>query len=265
MKVLVTTSQSLLLVDTESGEYRSLDRDRGPYFGMSCHNDVLYAVARNGGNDGGLDMILMLDSKLALCGTIDMPGRHNDIHEIAWCNDQLWVTFTAANAVGILSDGRWEWWHPQGEQEKDIFHFNSFLFESDRVWVLAHNYGDSELFAFSYEDKRLLERRKVGVCAHNIRRVGEELLLCSSREGLLLGTCGFRLSTGGWPRGLLVADGVRCVGISELSHRSERGLTTGAVQVYDGSWRLQKTITFPGEGNVHEVLLLPPAFIGRLT
>lgn len=259
MKVLVTTSQSLLLVDTESGEYRPIDRGHGLYYGMAVHEGQLYVAARNGAAERGGE-ILIFDADLKLCSSIPLPFPTHGLHEIAWHDGKLWVTFTSENMIGIFDGTEWEEWYPLGRQERDVFHFNSLMFESGRVWVLAHNYGHSFLLECSYPGNRVVSRVQMGNHAHSIRRVGGQIIVCSSGEGALLGTDGLRVTTGAWPRGLATDASVWCVGLSAPAERSERGFANGELLIYSNQWSPQQPVALPAEGMVLDVLQLSSGF-----
>jgi|SRR3990167_5553446 len=47
MRLLLTTSQSFLLLDTDNGESYPLDRGHGLYYGIARNNDRIYVAARN--------------------------------------------------------------------------------------------------------------------------------------------------------------------------------------------------------------------------
>jgi hypothetical protein len=259
VKVLVTTSQSLLLVDTESGEYRPIDRGHGLYYGMAVHGGQLYVAARNGDAERGGE-ILVFDAELRRCGSIPLPFPTQGLHEIAWHDEKLWVTFTSENMIGIFDGTEWEEWYPLERQERDVFHFNSLMFEPGRAWVLAHNYGYSFLLECSYPEKRVISRAQIGNHAHNVRRVGGQIVVCSSGDGVLLGADGLRVTTGAWPRGLATDNSAWCVGLSAPAERSERGFTNGELMICNNQWLPQRTVALPAEGMVLDVLRLPPGF-----
>lgn len=265
MKVLVTTSQSLLLVDTESGKYRPIDRGHGMYYGMAVHEGQLYVAARNqllvekNGHRGDGE-ILIFDSSLRRAGSLVAPFQLRDMHEIAWHGGVLWVTCPADSMVAMFDGTAWEQWYPLGAQQSDVHHFNSLMIDDGRAWVLAHNWGSSELLSFSRPDMALTRRIGIGMDAHNIRRHDGQLIICSSRDGLVLGTRGFKLDTGGWPRGIVCDGDARCVGVSALAERSGRDLAAGRLLVFDVLWALTKEIGLPSEGMVLDLLRLPAGF-----
>ena len=277
MKLLVTTSQSLLLVDTDSGSHTALDQGRGLYYGIAHADGKLFvasrqrAVSSDSQRESERGNILVFDRKLQPLGLLTAPFPLRDLHEIAWHEGKLYASCSHDNMVAIYDGANWEQWFPldpaprggsldNGKGPGDINHFNSFFFEDDRIWVLAHNRGPSELLGFSLATRELVERINLGEMAHNIWREDGELLTCSSIDGKIVGQRGFTLETGGFPRGVAFAPGLRCIGVSAMAERKERDFTTGKLALYDDSWTLQKEIVLQDEGLVLDVRPLPDGF-----
>jgi|GEM_PF-253607 O-antigen chain-terminating methyltransferase len=272
MKLLVTTSKSLLLVDTDSGSTTALDRGRGLYYGIAEADGKLFVASRQRGvssdteRDTERGQILVFDQSLRAIGLLLAPFPLRDLHEIAWHEGKLYASCSYDNMVAIYDGANWEQWFPlggnleDGKGPGDINHFNSFFFESGRIWVLAHNRGPSELLSYSLDSRELVERVNLGNSAHNIWRENGHLYTCSSIEGKLVGEDGFVLETGDFPRGVAFAQGLRCVGLSAMAERRARDFTTGKLALYDDAWRWQKDIVLQDEGLVLDVRLLPEGY-----
>jgi hypothetical protein len=269
MHLLLTTSRSFLLLDTESGDIRCIERGHGLYYGIAHNGDHLYVAARNRlvssdiPQDEERGEVRIFDRMLRPCGSLRAPFPLRDLHEIGWHRGKLWATASHDNMIAIFDGAAWEQWYPLGMPEggpSDINHFNSFMFDDDRVWILAHNRGASELLAFSLETRELIEKIGLGYCAHNIWRENGSFFTCSSAEGMVKGENGFSLETGGFPRGAAHAGGIRCIGISEVAERKARDLTVGKVIVFDEDWRQEKEIHLPGEGLILDLMPLPQGF-----
>ena len=199
----------------------------------------------------------MFGRDLALRGEIAAPFPLRDMHEIAWDGVALWVTCSHEDMVAVREGDTWRRWYPLGRPllpPGDRHHFNSFAIDERRVGVLAHNWGASRLFLFDRSNLSLREEVPLGFDAHNAWREGDAWRACSSREGLVVGSDGFTLTTGGFPRGIARANGARLVGISQLAERGERDFTTGVVQVYSDDWQLRREIPLPGEGLVLDIV-----------
>lgn len=269
MQLLLTTSHSFLLLDTDSGLSYPLDRSRGLYYGISHHRDKVYVAARGrlvSSDIGQADErgeILVFDRALRPCGKLSAPFPLRDIHEIAWHGGRLWIAGSFDDMIAIYDGVQWAQWFPLGGAEdgpRDVHHFNSFMFDEDRVWILAHKRGASELLAFAQPTLELVERIGLGNCAHNIWREGSEIFTCSSMDGRIVGHRGFSLQTDGFPRAVAFDARTRCVGISAMAERKDRDLSTGKLMIFDQDWRLRKEMCLPGEGLILDMLPLPAGF-----
>ncbi|MTV40537.1 hypothetical protein [Duganella radicis] len=267
MNLLLTTSQSFLLLDTDSGHARRLDGGRGLYYGIARHGEHLYVAARRrlvssdvpAADERG--EILMFDRRLRPCGSLRAPFPLRDLHEIAWHDGKLYATASHDNLIAVYDGQRWEEWYPLGGPGVgDQNHLNSFMFENGLIWILAHNRGPSELYAFSLAERRQVQRIALGNCGHNMWREQGQMLTCSSAESRLLGDQGFELHTGGFPRGVAFNATRRCLGISALIERKARDFTVGKVRVYDRAWQALHDIDMAGEGLVLDLMELPAGF-----
>ena len=265
MKLLITTSFSLLELNTKNGKIRRVLHGDGLYYGLARTDKSIYVAARKRMVSSDVPVenergeILVFDLKLELKERLQAPFPLRDLHQIAYHDGKLWATCSYDNMVAIWDGKEWRQWFPLGEtadSPRDVHHYNSLFFEDDLVWVLAHNRGASELLAFSLLSRNLVNRIGLGNQAHNIWRENGQLFTCSSGEGKILGEAGFVLKTNGFPRGYAFDGNVRCVGISELAERRSRDLTTGKVLIFDNVWKLQKEIFLPQEGLVLDLLPL---------
>ena len=197
------------------------------------------------------------------------PRALRDLHDAAAHAGALWSICSYDDAVGIyrFEEASWTWWHPLERAPSggpDQYHFNSLCFEDDLVWVLAHRRGPSWLLAFPVaaalagQTVPPVHHIKLGQQAHNIwRQPDGELCTCSSIEGVLLGERGWRLETGGFPRGVAkLADGW-VVGVSALKERRERDFSDAHLLFYDGAWQLRHKVTLPKVGMVLDLLPIP--------
>lgn len=267
MNLLITTSQSFLLLDTSSGHAHVLDRGHGLYYGIAHNENKLFVAARNRLVSSDVDPseergeVLVFDRSLRLCERLQAPFPLRDLHEIAWHDGKLWLTSSHDNMIAIWDGQVWERWYPLGAQDAgDVNHFNSFMFDQGLVWILAHNRGPSELLGFSLETRQLVQTVAMGNCGHNIWREDGELYSCSSAESRLLSDSGFVLDTGGFPRGVAFDASTRCVGVSALTERKSRDFTSGKVMVFERDWSLRHEIDMAGEGLILDLCRLPAGF-----
>lgn len=268
-RLLVTTSHSLLLLDGRTGDFSPVHRDEGLYFGIGERGGRWYVAAR--GRMVSSDVapeeergsILVFDAGLALVDRLTAPFTLRDMHEILWHGDRLWITCSFDNVIAIhdAASGRWEAWHPLGPTPGppyDVNHLNSLAVIDGRLCVVAHNFGASELLEFDLRTRELLARRPFGNQSHNIRVMDDgAIMTCSSGEGALVATNGWRLEVGGFPRGIAKAGGETYVGISEIAERKDRDLSTGRIAVFDSAWKHRRTLELRGEGLILDLQPLP--------
>jgi hypothetical protein len=268
--LLVTTSHSLLRVDPESGTSVPIHRGLGLYFGIATDGERYFVAARGRmvssaePAEGERGRILVFDRALRLVEEMQAPFALRDLHEILWDAGRLWVTCSYDNMVAIYdaSTATWEEWYPLGrtaEPPYDVNHLNSLAMVDGSLCMVAHNKGPSEMLRFDPRTRELLSREPFGNQSHNIRETGDGLITCSSGEGALVGSNGWRLEVGGFPRGLLTQGSEYYVGISEILERKDRDLSSGKVLVFDPQWRLLRTIDLPGEGLVLDIQKAPRA------
>lgn len=266
MKLAVTTSYSVLCVDSTTGEFSPLHRGGGLYYGQTSNRLGVLVGARyrmvssDVPPDSEQGAILFFDKDLGISSRIQPADfAMRDIHEICWMHGRLWVTCSYDNMVAIWDGSSWERWYPLGPSSAppwDRNHFNSFFFEGDSVWLVAHNMGASELLEFDRRTRELRTRVALGNQAHNLWRENGYLYTCSSGEGAIVGMDGRRIVTGGFPRGVAFGGGLRFVGISELAERKVRDLTTARIAVFDDQWRHVSEITLPEEGLILDIKIL---------
>jgi WD40 repeat protein len=209
--------------------------------------------------DGEQGAILVFDKQFSFLSKLQPSEfRLRDIHEITWNDDCLWVTCSYDNMIAIWNGSRWEKWYPLGatiREPSDQNHFNSLFFEDNSFWIIAHNNGPSELLQFKRGSRQLRSRISLGNQAHNLWRENGSLYTCSSGESAIVGTDGFRLETGGFPRGVAFGHGMRCIGISELAERRFRDLTTARIAIFDDKWNRLSDIELPNEGLILDIKL----------
>ena len=87
--------------------------------------------------------------------------------------------------------------------------------------------------------------------------------MCSSLEGRLVGTLGFNVETGGFPRGVWVGEGGAVVGVSIPTDREMRDSTDCELAIYDERWRECDRIRMKAQGMVLDIAALPTAEVAR--
>mgnify|MGYP006288070711 CR=1 FL=1 len=281
MHVLVTTSHSLLLVDTATGDSAVVHRGQGVYYGLAVTPDAVYVAARNNADPDTVDArgshvdqaaergsVLEFDKNLRFVRERSAPFPLRDMHGILYSDGQLFITCTYDNMVAVLDlhNATWRRWYPApdpDQRDTDVHHFNTLVEHGDHFYLLAHNFGPSRTLVFSKASWDLVAVHTLGNHGHDLWFENNALHTCNSFFGAVENEHGLAVRTNGLPRGTAATDNVRVVGVSELASRSERSRQTGTLKVYDRQWRLSHNLSLHDEGMVL-ALALPPAETPRI-
>ena len=188
-------------------------------------------------------------------------------HQMIWLDGKIWISNTQFDYFQLW-DGKDEWsiWRPEGVdgynaqgRGNNHYHINGCWLDpdSDHLFIVAHNNQlPSWIQEHEYPSLKLIKRYSpVGGCAHNIWRERGELSTCSSKDGhvrLLDGS--ILAATGGFPRGVVVANGLRVVGASAayLGNKAREGMD-GEIQIFNDAWQLQKVFVMRRFGQIYEI------------
>lgn len=263
MKLLVTTSRSLLLLDTQTGEFRPIHQGAGLYYGITATLRHYLVAARGrmvsstASAAAERGEILIFNRRLEHIGAWQAPFALRDIHEIKWHRRHLYVTCSYDNMLAIRTPrGEWLQWYPLGEPQaepRDRNHFNSLYLQGRSLWLLAHNRGPSDILQFDIPSRTLVHRQPLGQEAHNLWRIRGQWHTCSSAESGIATADGRLIPTGGFPRGIARLAQGWAVGISQLAERSQRDYTSGQIALYDKNWQKIHTHPLPNEGLVLDI------------
>jgi hypothetical protein len=266
----------VLLVDCLTGESNVLHRGSGLYYGIArIGSDIAIAARRRlvsspVSREEERGCILRFDRDLRVRDTLEAPFALRDIHQIAWFDERLWMTCSFDDMIAVHDGAAWERWTPEfppvidptrsiRDVDSDRHHFNSFFVASDEVALLAHNHGPSDLHFFDRRTRSFRRTVSLGSQAHNVWRDDDAFVTCSSIEGKLVGTNGWSLATGGFPRGVCFDADHRAIGISALSERGQRDFASAAIALYDPRWRLLHYVHLVREGMILDLLPLTDA------
>lgn len=261
--LLITTSFSFLRLNLDSGALYPLHRGDGLYYGIAKSSTKIYVAARRRLVSSEVSRtiesgrIIVFNKDMVQIETIYAPFPLRDMHELKWYNNMLWVTCSFDDMIAIYDGVVWTKWYPLGKPAddlNDLYHFNSLLFEDGYVWVIAHNRGPSMFLKFDINTFHLLDKFVLGNQAHNIWRQGDEILTCSSGSGEIIGSNGFKVFIGGFPRGVAFLNSRKYVAVSELAERKERDFTTGYLLEYNDNWTLINRLALVGEGLILDIL-----------
>ena len=270
MKVIATTSQSVLVVDCSTGRGSVLHRGSGLYYGIARIESGFAIAARRRlvsslvPRPDERGCILVFDGNFRESSVLEAPFPLRDVHQIAWFDRRLWVTCSHDDQIAIWDGVGWERWLPEGTSatdgdsvEPDRYHYNSFYAAGDEFAVVAHNHGPSIVHFFGVGTRSWRRSMPLGNQAHNLWREGDAYVTCSSIEGRLVADTGWELRTGGFPRGVACTSSERAIGISALRERGQRDWMSAAIAIYDTSWRLSHYVHLVREGMLLDLEPIP--------
>ena len=211
--LLLTTTMALWVLDPATGCAWQINTGRGVYYGLSFDEERIYVACREasylGDKESENNAILCLDRNLRVVDTLRPPRPIRDVHQIFCHRGILYVCATYEDAVFAcrLATGKWEVWHPFGEDEAaacDQHHVNSILVRDDLLLLAGTKPGG--WFARFDPRRQPLDggKRPLGSDTHNVWLEGEEVFVCSSSEGAMLSSAGARraIRSRAWLRGI---------------------------------------------------------------
>lgn len=259
-------STCLLAWDTAEPHCWRIHAGSGVYYGISFSDSRIFVAARRfplQGNEADAaqsnGVILVFDACLNLRQELSASFPLRDIHQILWAGGRLFVTAPYDDLVGIYEDGAWRQWtplppRPRKERPSGGRHYNSLFVSGGEIYLLAHNFGPSEVFVFDAATLALQRSFPFGCYAHNLWREGPDLMTCSSGDGRILSAAGPVVHTGNFPRGIIVAPEDRYAGIAAFQERrEERGSHDSLIAHYDPKWRLVRALSLRGMGMIHDI------------
>jgi hypothetical protein len=264
LKFLVTTSRSFLLLEYPQMNQKVLHQGYGLYYGITYNQDFIYVAARKRMLTSSVDrsdedgVILVFNKELCLHDEITstaFPLR--DIHQIEYDNGKLYVTCSFDNMIAIydFKTTTWRQWFPiQEARGSDIHHFNSFLIEEESIFILAHNFGNSQIYQFSKDSLDYVGQKiELGRYAHNIWKSQGALFICSSGEASIKSDKGFVKKLDGFLRGVSISKEYLLVGSSEKVERKDRDMTDGSIFVLTHDYEIKEILSLKGEGMVLDI------------
>ncbi|MBZ0110915.1 MAG: hypothetical protein K8J08_00500 [Thermoanaerobaculia bacterium] len=260
--LLVATSTSLLKVDTETEQVDVLDDRHGLYYGITWDRQHYLVAARwypkwMPTSQIERPRLLVLDANFNVVEVREFGVRAGALHQILFRDEHLLCTCSRDDSVVVYHQGSWTVWYPSSDRRhhgRDTHHFNSVWIEGDRLFVVGHNNGPSDIWEFSWPERHLIEKHRIGLTAHNVWREGDSLAVCNSGSGTLENLRGEVLATtGGFPRGVVIGLDRNIIGVSWIANRSNRKQSPGRLQVFSKDWTLEKEIDLGLCGQVTEV------------
>jgi len=250
-----------MIINVETGLANYIEHGRGLYYGIAYSEDEVFVAARRSVitpkelRDKESGVILVFGYDMVLRDILTPPFPLRDMHQIAYFDKKLWVTCAFDDMVAIYDGANWQKWYPRDRKDdsKDYYHFNSIYYNNSDLYILAHNYGPSEVFKFRYSDLELKDVFVIGNKSHNIWESNGYIYTCDSDNGKIVNNNGWEKIVGKFPRGMAVTSQLCIVGLSEEFERSQRGFTTSSILILDQNWNVKSEILLPKEGLILEI------------
>lgn len=265
--ILIATSHFVLKMDLETEKIEVVHEGRGLYYGITGDDEQYYVAARWNipwvlPSKIQRPRILVFDRALQLKETWEFPLKAGGLHQILELDGRLYCSCSQDDRYLIREDGEWSAWYPSPNprhHDRDTHHFNSIWIDGDRLFIVAHNKGPSDVWEFTYPQRELVSKHRVAECAHNVWKEDGVLAVCNS-GGARIETVEGRVlcETGGFPRGALIGPDVNVIGISKRARDAVRWKMKGKIQLYTKDWQLRKEIALGRCGQVHEIRSLGP-------
>lgn len=271
VELLVTTSKSILHVDSRTGEISEVHTGAGLYYGIATDDNAkrIYIMARNNADPFNYlskeerskeqSKVLVMNRLLQVVDEILPPHAVTDFHQATFHKGKLWITCTILNAIYIYDFSSWEVWYPlesEGKKDRDINHFNSISIMDNKIHIVAHNFGESEVLIFDIDSRELEKRVLLGSCAHNIWYKNGTLWVCDSANQSLCGSDGSSVPLRGFTRGAAGSRHGFFIGSSGLAERNNRKDVDSQIHVLN--WKLEylRSIPIEGFGQILEIRVL---------
>ena len=218
-------------------------------------------------------LLLCLDKDGNTLHNITMPPEHKvvHVHQIQYYKNKLFLVDTKHNAIRILDleNQIWSKFYPDPSRiDKDTDHFNSIWFDSneEKMYIVSHGkdntkigcYNLSQLWTFDTNTFSFISKHQYGEFSHNAVRYKNRMLVCSSKNDVILSSPGeVFLKVGPHPRGIVIHEPYLFVGKSETAGREWRSELTGYIEAFDlSTMKSIGTVEIPKIGQVYEIRCL---------
>ncbi len=264
-RLLIGTSRYLLLFDIESGERQIISEKYGLYYGITWDHKYIYVAARWYPNFMPTShferpRLLVFDDRLSMvdCQKFDVPA--GGLHQIFYYDDALYCSCSRDDSYIVCNTKtpkNWNIWYPSldsKDHKKDTHHFNSIWIHNNRMYLVGHNNGPSDVWEYSYPDKQLVSKHRIGSRIHNVWLEDSQIAVCNSEAGQLETVNGKILcKTNEFPRGLVLGPDINVVGVSAIANRSNRKMTPGTIKIYSKNWNHLEDFSLGDCGQVCEI------------
>jgi len=246
------------------------------YYGITWNKDNIYIVGTPyecTRLDQVRTLLLCLDKDGNTLYDINIPPQHKiaHVHQIQCYKNKIFLVDTKHNAIRIfdLAYRTWSKFYPDPSRtDKDTNHFNSIWFDrnEERMYIVSHGkdntqvgvFNPSQLWTFDANDFSLVSKYEYGEYAHNAVSYKDRMLVCSSKNGVILSSPEeVFLKASPHPRGIVIHEPYLFVGKSETASKEWRSTLTGYIEVFNlSTMKSIGEITIPNIGQVYEIRCL---------
>ncbi len=246
------------------------------YYGITWSKDNIYIVGTPTDCvelNRVRTLLLCLDKDGNALYNIAMPPEYKiaHIHQIQCYENKLFLVDSKRNAIRIfdLEDQTWFTFYPDPNRiDRDTDHFNSIWFDNDeeKMYIISHGkdntqirvFNPSQLWIFDANTFSFIEKKKYGEFAHNVVKYKDKMLVCSSKNNVILSDSNeVFLEVGPHPRGMVIHEPYLFVGKSETAGKEWRSELTGYIEAFDlSTMKSIGEITIPNIGQVYEIRCL---------
>lgn len=303
-KIYITTSNGVYFIDEKNNEVKNIlptkklfgifKRKGYAFFGIAYHEfsgNVIAAFRQRSGtkkhNKPTTDILLYsIDPDTHDSEIITEIKDIHDVHQIAVKDDLVFITDCGKNRIPVydLNSEDKITMINIGDIRDDINHVNALHIESDFLFIGLNNRGikESEILRIAIQDCFDANHFQVDILgkatkiklkdiyhSHDIEKLGEDLIVCSSHQGDIfrVSDSSLLLHSGNWARGLALYEDMVLVGSSEFAERDKRHKENidGEIKIFnlEPPRKLLKTIKLEGAGQVNDILIVPQKDTGE--
>ena len=128
-------------------------------------------------------------------------------------------------AIYDFNTNQWSYWYPNEEantisivdnnfinnlqknKTRGQYHYNTIIFNNNTINLMAHNFGDSEVYYFNYDNLKFIKKISLGTKAPNLWLNDDEIFTLSG-DGYIKSNKGFSFQIEGYPRGYFKNDNI---------------------------------------------------------
>ncbi|PPR50145.1 MAG: hypothetical protein CFH15_00656 [Alphaproteobacteria bacterium MarineAlpha5_Bin5] len=278
MDLIISTLSYLIVYNLNNNKWYTVHKNDGPYYGIAQYKKNIIVGKRNGNNlINSYATFLVYDYKFNLIEELNPTLPIRDLHGIMVLNDNLWVTSTFDNIIGIYNfiSKKWQCWKPSKKKNdikeinaklisnilknktKGDKHYNTIGFNNGYLNLVAHNWGKSEIFFYKLNNLEFFKKIYLGQKSHNIWYNNNEIFTLSSDTGEIISSENFKLTITEYPRGFAKGNDRIYVGVSTKNSlpgkKRDRYNSSFYVVSYNHDFKDQKNYFFKNLGDITDI------------